>query len=98
MKVFRILAVACALTMAFTPSANAVVALVPPPPPGGGPPGGGPPGGGWFIIGCAGLIVLAAVKHAKERELTKEEAWSCGLLGLLAPTGTPEVKAIKVKG
>jgi hypothetical protein len=38
----------------------------------------------WFVIGCAGGIVLAALAaNARDgRELTAEEAWTCGALFL----------------
>jgi len=45
-------------------------------------------GGGaapWIVIGCAGGIILAALaaNYRDHRELTAQEAWSCGL-GFLA--------------
>lgn len=40
----------------------------------------------WFVIGCAGGIILAAfAANARDgRELTAEEAWSCGTLFLFS--------------
>jgi hypothetical protein len=87
--------------MASASSANAIGIVVPPPPPAPGPApggGGGAPAGTFVIIGCAGLIVLAALKHAGTRQLTQQEAWSCGLLGLFDPPLKPAVKALKVRG
>jgi len=48
----------------------------------------------WFVIGCAGGIILAALAaNARDnRELTKEEAWTCGLLFLAS-----QPRAIRVK-
>jgi cell division protein FtsW (lipid II flippase) len=42
--------------------------------------------GPWPIFGCAGGIILAALAaNARDnRELTAEEAWSCGTLFLLS--------------
>jgi hypothetical protein len=40
----------------------------------------------WFIIGCAGGVVLAALaaNYRDQRELTAAEAWSCGALFLVS--------------
>jgi hypothetical protein len=40
----------------------------------------------WLVIGCAGGIILAAfaANHRDGRELTAEEAWSCGTLFLFS--------------
>jgi hypothetical protein len=42
--------------------------------------------GPWLIFGCAGGIILAALAaNARDnRELTAEEAWSCGTLFLVS--------------
>ena len=46
--------------------------------------GGGTSAAPWFIIGCAGGIILAALaaNYRDGRELTAPEAWSCGFLFL----------------
>lgn len=51
----------------------------------------------WLIFGCAGGIILAAmVANARDnRELTTEEAWSCGTLFLLSQ---PKVNRVSRKG
>jgi hypothetical protein len=38
----------------------------------------------WIVIGCAGGVILAALaaNYRDGRELTAQEAWSCGLLFL----------------
>lgn len=40
----------------------------------------------WIVIGCAGGIVAAALaaNYRDGRELTAEEAWSCGTLFLVS--------------
>jgi hypothetical protein len=45
----------------------------------------------WTIIGCAGGVVLAALAaNARDhRELTANEAASCGLLFLFSPPNNP---------
>jgi len=45
----------------------------------------------WWIIGCAGGVVLAALAaNARDhRELTANEAASCGLLFLFSPPNNP---------
>lgn len=54
----------------------------------------------WFVIGCAGGIILAALAaNARDnRELTKEEAWTCGLLFLASQPRATRVKAKAVAG
>jgi hypothetical protein len=48
--------------------------------------GGGNAAVVWSVIGCAGGVVLAALAaNARDhRELTADEAWSCGLLFLFS--------------
>jgi hypothetical protein len=48
--------------------------------------GGGNAAVVWSIIGCAGGVVLAALaaNYRDHRELTAEEAWSCGVLFLFS--------------
>lgn len=48
----------------------------------------------WIVIGCAGGVVLAALaaNYRDNRELTAEEAWSCGALFLVS---TPHHKKHK---
>lgn len=60
-------------------------------------PGHGAPVVPWLIIGCAGGIILAAMAaNARDnRELTTEEAWSCGTLFLLSQ---PKVNRVIRKG
>jgi hypothetical protein len=53
---------------------------------GGGPPGftfgSGPTGWVWAIFGCSSGIILAAMvaNFQQNRQLTAQEAWTCGLL------------------
>lgn len=44
--------------------------------------GGGAASAPWFVIGCASGVVLAALaaNYRDGRELTAQEAWSCGSL------------------
>lgn len=48
--------------------------------------GGGAASAPWFVIGCAGGVVLAALaaNYRDGRELTAQEAWSCGTLFLFS--------------
>lgn len=48
--------------------------------------GGGSSAAPWLIIGCAGGVVLAALaaNYRDRRELTAQEAWSCGTLFLFS--------------
>ncbi len=52
---------------------------------------GGHNGGGsgivWYVIGCAGGVVLAALaaNYRDGRELSAQEAWSCGTLFWFTP-------------
>lgn len=68
---------------------------------GGAAAGGGPAGGGalvtpWALMACPALIVLAAfINH--DRQLTAQEAWSCGLLALF-PWQRPADPPLRVKG
>jgi hypothetical protein len=53
----------------------------------------------WYVIGCAAGIVFAALAaNARDnRELTAEEAWSCGTLFLLSTPGRNDAP-LRVKG
>jgi hypothetical protein len=60
------------------------------------PPAGGTPATPWILMACPALIVIAAfVNH--HRELTAQEAWSCGLLALF-PWQAPVDPPLRVKG
>ncbi len=53
----------------------------------------------WIIIGCAAGVVFAALAaNARDnRELTAEEAWSCGL-GFLTSTPRGSNAPVRAKG
>lgn len=58
--------------------------------------GAGTPVTPWVLMACPALIVFAAfVNH--HRELTAQEAWSCGLLALF-PWQAPVERPLRVKG
>jgi hypothetical protein len=55
----------------------------------------------WVVIGCAGSIVLSALaaNFWQHRELTKPEAWTCGLLYWVQPyQANPGNGAVRAKG
>jgi hypothetical protein len=63
---------------------------------GGPPPAAGTPVAPWVLMACPALIVIAAfVNH--HRQLTAQEAWSCGLLALF-PWQVPVEPPLRVKG
>ena len=53
--------------------------------------GGGASSAPWFVIGCASGVVLAALaaNYRYGRELTAQEAWSCGTLFLVSRPRNP---------
>lgn len=57
---------------------------------------GGPPALVWGLMACPAMIVLAALIHHQQRELTAAEAWSCGLLAIFPPLREPP--PLRVKG
>jgi hypothetical protein len=81
MKTNKVIATALAASLAFaataTPSMASEDHIIMHP----GKHGGGS-GAVWYIFGCAGSIILAAMqKNALGKgELTPPEAWTCGLL------------------
>ncbi len=79
MKASRLVSLAASALLAVsTVTADAGMARVPPHTSS----GHGTATGVWIIFGCAGSIILAAwVKNVRQhRELTQQEAMTCGLL------------------
>jgi hypothetical protein len=68
-------------TLTWVPADTAFAVLITPCPPG-STSGSGATGWVWGIFGCAGGIITAAmVKNWKRhKELTTQEAWTCGFL------------------
>jgi hypothetical protein len=80
MKKSKILAAVLAVSLAFSSStAHSGLAVASPP---GTVFGTGPTGWLWAIFGCSGGIILAAMvaNFQQNRQLTAQEAWTCGLL------------------
>jgi hypothetical protein len=73
----KILAAVLAVSLAFSSSAAHAGTPVP-----GFTFGTGPTGWVWAIFGCSSGIILAAMvaNFQQNRQLTAQEAWTCGLL------------------
>ena len=84
MRKSKIFAGALAISMAFS-SAGAFAGVAAPIP--GHKFGAGPTGWVWGIFGCSSGIILAAMvaNFQQNRQLTAQEAWTCGLLFWFTP-------------
>jgi hypothetical protein len=78
MRNSKILAVVLAASMLF----SSTIAFAGTPPAPGFKFGAGPTGWVWGIFGCSSGIILAAMvaNFQQNRQLTAQEAWTCGLL------------------
>jgi hypothetical protein len=85
MKLKKLTAAALAAAMLISvPAASQAKVYCYPKAVGGG--GGGSATAPWIVIGCAGGVILAALaaNYRDGRELTSQEAWSCGTLFLFS--------------
>lgn len=92
----RIVAIALAALISWNPQLHAAAG-------GGGAPVPGPVPGGtpvtpWVLMACPALIVLAAFIHHRNRELTAQEAWLCGIPALFPGTAPIAEPPVRVKG
>jgi hypothetical protein len=88
MKKSRIIAAAAAALLAFSSMTATAGTIVPPPTHSSS---SHTPAGIWVIFGCAGGVVLAALaaNATQHRQLTWNEAASCGLLFWFTPPRRP---------